>query len=132
MTALHEQLAEYIGEPDSLSAAATMNRATRLVVDITRMADIGPRLAEERDQLSQLLKRAATPIRVELVSDNLTDVQVYKVGKLGTFATRELQLRPGTYVAVGSRPGYRDVRLEFRVAPEIEAEPIVVRCEETI
>jgi tetratricopeptide (TPR) repeat protein len=132
MSALHEQLKSYIDEPDALSAPATMSRATALVVDITRMSNIGPRLADERDQLSRLLKRAATPLTVKLVSDNATEVSIYRVGHLGTFKTRELDLRPGTYVAVGSRPGYRDVRLEFRVAPEIEQKPIVVQCEETI
>ncbi|NIL94397.1 MAG: protein kinase [Woeseiaceae bacterium] len=132
MTALHEQLDEFIAEPDTLSAPSTMARATRLVVDITRMPNIGPRLAGQRDELSRLLKRAATPLTVTLVSDNLTNVSIYKVGKLGSFETHELQLRPGTYVAVGSRPGYRDVRLEFRVAPEIDLQPVVVRCEEAI
>ncbi|MDH3534081.1 MAG: hypothetical protein OEO82_14190, partial [Gammaproteobacteria bacterium] len=132
MAALHEQLAKYLAEPDRLSAPATMRAATTLVVNITRMPEIGPRLADQRDELSRLLKRAATPLTVQLVSDNMTNVSIYKVGKLGSFATRELSLRPGTYVAVGSRPGYRDVRLEFRVAPEVEAKPIVVRCEEAI
>jgi tetratricopeptide (TPR) repeat protein len=132
MSALHAQIGEYVANPDSLSSQSTMGKATRLVVDITRMPEIGPRLADERDQLSRLLKRAATPLTVQLVSDNITDVSIYKVGKLGSFQTRNLDLRPGTYVAVGSRPGYRDVRLEFRVAPEIDLEPVVVRCEETI
>jgi len=132
MTALHEQLDEYIGDPDKLSSPSTMARATRLVVDITRMPEIGPRLGDQRDELSRLLKRAATPLTVTLVSDNMTDVSVYKVGKLGSFETHELDLRPGTYVVIGSRPGYRDVRLEVRVAPEIDMQPVVVRCEETI
>jgi len=132
MTALHAQLDKYIEEPDSLSTAANMARATRLVVDITRMPEIGPRLGGQRDELSRLLKRAATPLTVSFISDNATDVSIYKVGKLGSFETHELDLRPGTYVAVGSRPGYRDVRLEFRVGPEIELQPIVVRCEEAI
>ena len=132
MSALHAQLDEYIADPDSLSAPATMSRATGLVVDITRMPTIGPRLSGQRDELSRLLKRAATPLTVQLVSDNTTNVAIYKVGKLGSFETRELDLRPGTYVAVGSRPGYRDVRLEFRVAPEIDLQPIVIRCEEAI
>ena len=78
------------------------------------------------------MKRAATPLTVQLVSDNLTDVSIYRIGKFGTFTSQQLKLRPGTYVAVGSRSGYRDVRLEFRVAPEIEMKPIVVRCEEPI
>jgi tetratricopeptide (TPR) repeat protein len=132
MTALHEQLDKYIAEPDSLSNASTMARATRLVVDITRMPAIGPRLAGQRDELSRLLKRAATPLTVQLVSDNMTNVSIYKVGKLGSFETHQLDLRPGTYVAVGNRPGYRDVRLEFRVGPEIDMPPVVVRCEEAI
>ncbi len=132
MEALHAELDGYIADPDSLSAPSKMRKATQLVVDITRMPDIGPRLADQRDELSRLLKRAATPLKVKIVSDNVTNVSIYKVGKLGSFATQEVSLRPGTYVAVGSRPGYRDVRLEFRVAPEIEIEPVVVRCEEPI
>ena len=132
MQALHAQLDTWITDPDSLSAPRTMQAATSLLVDITRMPDIGPRLASQRDELSRLLKRAATPLTVELVSDNVTDVSIYKVGKLGSFERTELALRPGTYVAVGSRPGYRDVRLEFRVAPEIDMQPVIVRCEERI
>ena len=132
MSDLHAQLDRYIEAPDSLSAPATMSKATGLVVDITRMPEIGPRLTDQRDQLSRLLKRAATPLTVQLVSDNVTDVSIYKVGKLGSFDMRQLDLRPGNYVAVGSRPGFRDVRLEFRVAPEVELQPIIVRCEEAI
>ncbi len=132
MSALHKKLDDYIADPDRLSMPSVMQKATLLVVDITRMPEIGPRLAGQRDELSRLLKRAATPVAVALVSDNLTQVSVYKVGTLGRFSNTQLELRPGTYVAVGIRPGFRDVRLEFRVAPEIDMQPVVVRCEEQI
>ena len=132
MSALHKRLDDYIEDPDKLSIPSVMQKATLLVVDITRMPEIGPRLAAQRDELSRLLKRAATPVPVALVSDNLTQVSVYKVGSLGRFNNTSLQLRPGTYVAVGVRAGFRDVRLEFRVAPEIDMQPVVVRCEEQI
>ncbi len=132
MSALHKRLDDYIHDPDRLAIPSVMQEATMLVVDITRMPDIGPRLSGQRDELSRLLKRAATPVRVELVSDNRTSVTIYKVGVLGSFATTALDLRPGTYVAVGSRPGFRDVREEFRVAPEIDMQPVVIRCEEPI
>ncbi|MCI0517391.1 MAG: hypothetical protein L0Y45_06115, partial [Woeseiaceae bacterium] len=130
--ALHNSLASYIGDPDSLSDDLTMQKATRLLLDISRMPDQGPRLTDQKEELSRLLKRAATPLGVQLVSDGVTDVSIYKVGRFGAFAMQELTLRPGVYVAVGSRPGYRDVRLEFRVAPEIEMKPIVIQCEEQI
>ncbi|MBT8108939.1 MAG: protein kinase [Gammaproteobacteria bacterium] len=132
MSALHARLDGYISDPDRLSLQSVLQEATTLVVDVTRMGDIGPRLAAQRDELSRLLKRAATSVTVELVSDNMTSVSIYKVGVLGNFTTRRLDLRPGTYVAIGARPGYRDVRLEFRVAPEIDMQPVVVRCEEPI
>ncbi|HNP65528.1 MAG TPA: protein kinase [Woeseiaceae bacterium] len=132
MSALHTQLDKLIAEPDKLSAPSMMQDATMLVVSVTTRSDVGPRLAAQRDELSRLLKRAATPLPVKLVSDNVTDVVVYRVGRLGSFMRKEISLRPGTYVVVGSRPGFRDVRLEFRVAPEIEIEPVVVQCEEQI
>ena len=132
MSALHKRLDEYVSDPDKLSVPSVQQKATLLVVDITRMPEIGPRLAGQRDELSRLLKRAVTPIPVALLSDNLTSVSVYRVGNLGSFTSRQLDLRPGTYVAVGIRPGFRDVRREFRVAPEIEMQPVVVRCEEQI
>ena len=132
MNALHERFDGYISDPDRLSQPSVLQEATKLIINVTTMDNVGPRLAEQRDELSRLLKRAATPVPVKLVSDNVTSVSIYKVGALGSFTTRQLELRPGTYVAVGARPGYRDVRLEFRVAPEIDMEPVVVRCEERI
>ena len=109
-----------------------MQNATRLLLDVARVSPMGPRLEDQKIELSRLLKRAATPLRVQLISDNATDVSIFKVGKFGSFGTQELELRPGVYVAVGNRPGYRDIRLEFRVAPEIEMKPIVIQCEEQI
>jgi len=132
MRALHSQLDELIAEPDRLSVPSLMQKATMLVVNITTRQNVGTRLATERDELSRLLKRAATPLTVPLVSDNVTDVTIFKVGRMGNFMRKEVSLRPGTYVVVGSRPGFRDVRLEFRVAPEIDMEPVIVQCEEQI
>jgi hypothetical protein len=132
MTELHRRLDQFIADPDKLSAPSVMQKATLLVVEITRMPEIGSRLAKQRDELSRLLKRAVTPVQVALISDNLTSVSVYRVGNLGNFTNKQLSLRPGTYVAVGIRPGFRDVRREFRVAPELEMSPIDVRCEEQI
>ena len=132
MSALHTRLDDYIKDPDRLSVPSVMQQATSFVVEITTMTDIGPRLAGQRDELLRLLKRAATPVAVELVSDNMTAVSIYKVGVLGSFGNTALNLRPGTYVAVGIRQGYRDVRVEFRVAPEIDMQPIEVVCKEPI
>jgi len=130
--AIHSRLQGFIDDPDNLSDDANMQNATRLLLDVTRLEPMGPRLVDQKSELARLLKRAATPLRVQLVSDNQTDVSVFRIGRFGSFSAHELELRPGNYVAVGIRPGYRDVRIEFRVAPEIDMQPIVVQCEEII
>ena len=43
-----------------------------------------------------------------------------------------LELAPGSYTVVGTRPGYRDVRREINVVPGATLEPVVIRCEEKI
>lgn len=75
---------------------------------------------------------AGQPVSVLLLSDGATEITVYRVGRLGAFDSRQLQLRPGRYVAVGTRPGYRDVRVEFEIAPGRAAAPVLVRCEEPV
>ena len=130
--ALDETLARYLADPDLLTDPRELKAASGV---LTRMATIepqGPRLSEQRVALTAALKRAATPVKVELRSDELTNVSVFKVGRLGQFASTTLVLRPGLYTAVGTRLGYRDVRLEFRVAPEDPPGPVVVQCEEPI
>jgi len=92
----------------------------------------GPVLAGQIEQLEKLLKAASTPIAVTVRSDMQTDVVVYKVAKLGKFEQRELELRPGTYTAVGSRIGYRDVRVDFVVKHGSKPLPVTLACPETI
>lgn len=131
-SALHARLAGYIDDPDQLSDQVNVQNATKLLLEVTRMTPMGPRLEDQKNLLSRLLKRAATPLPVQLISDNATNVAIFKIGKLGAFSAQEISLRPGKYVAVGNRAGYRDVRIEFRVAPEDDMQPIVIQCEEQI
>jgi hypothetical protein len=62
----------------------------------------------------------------------MTSVQIYHVGKLGQFTSQQLELRPGTYTVVGSRPGYRDVRQTLTVKPGAAQATMDIRCEETV
>ena len=54
------------------------------------------------------------------------------LGPLGTFTSRTVELRPGAYVVVGTRDGYRDVRRNVRVDASGGGGPVSVRCEEPI
>jgi len=54
------------------------------------------------------------------------------VGRLGTLRRRSLELVPGSYTLTGSRPGYRDVRRQFDVAPGAAPPPVALRCQEAL
>jgi hypothetical protein len=59
-------------------------------------------------------------------------VTVYRVGPLGQFKTRDVELLPGTYAVVGSRAGYKDVRIELTVDPDAPAPKAFVACKEPV
>jgi len=128
---LADRLDFHLSHPDRLSSDAVLREATGLLAEASVVEPAGPRLRQQLDDLRGLLRVAATPVRVRLESDNLTEVTVYHVGRLGTFERHELELRPGTYTVVGRRDGYRDVRRQLVVAPG-EQPTLVVRCEEEI
>jgi hypothetical protein len=106
--------------------------AQQLVAVLDREAAIGPRTAQARQRLDTALKRATTTITVRLASDDATEVTLIRVGPLGRFQDREVVLTPGTYTLVGSRPGYKDVRVEVVVDPDAPAQRIFVACEERV
>ena len=92
----------------------------------------GPVLVSQVDELQGFLENSQVPIDIQLVSDNLTDVTLLRVGDLGVFEQRALSLKPGRYVAVGKRIGYREVRQEFTVGFGQTPSSVVVQCEERI
>ena len=72
------------------------------------------------------------PIAVALTSDNQTDVTIYRIGRLGLFERKDMELLPGRYTIVGTRSGFRDVRRELTVLPGQVPPPVAIRCEEPI
>ena len=128
---IHAQIQSYIDDYDILNDPLIMQRATNLLLKAIKIEG-GPRLKSQISELNRLLKRANTPINITLLSDNLTRVRVFRVSELEIFNVKQMTLRPGNYTVVGIREGYRDVRVEFRVAPEIRTTPIIIICEEKI
>ncbi len=69
---------------------------------------------------------------LSLESDNATEVAIQRVGFLGTFDRRQVELKPGKYTVTGKRTGFRDVRREITVAPGQSGQTIVIRCLEPL
>jgi serine/threonine protein kinase len=119
----------FLKQPAILESDRQLENALELMAEIEAMGSSGPRLQNQYDQLARIVTAAQTPVKIILESDSLTDIAVYKVGKLGRFASRELNLRPGSYTVVGSRDGYQDVRKKIVVKPAQGPMRVTIRCE---
>lgn len=129
---LHQQLDHYLNDPQRLYSAEPLENARALLSAAGEAPAGEPRLAKKIGWLEQQLVAVRVPVQVRLRSDGETEVVVYRVARLGRFIEHQLALRPGTYTAVGSRPGYRDVRKVFSVLPGQDPPPVDIRCEEPV
>ena len=129
---LHAQFDHYLEKPARVYSATPLANAEQLLAAASTAPPDEPRLAKKIAALRDLVTGASTPVTLTLKSDGATSVVIYRVGRLGQFDTQEVDLLPGDYTIVGSRPGYRDVRREIAVRPGVPLQPLVVRCEEPV
>ena len=129
---LELKLQNLVDHPDLLFDDDVLRDARLLAAEAGGISPMGPRLGDQVESLDRLLTLASTPLPVQLQSDELTEVTLFRVGRLGQFLVRDLELRPGAYTVVGSRSGYRDVRMTFTVLPGQSLDPIRVECVEPI
>ena len=129
---LDVKLVNLIGRPTLLFDDRVLADAGALLSDARTVEDAGPRLDKQIADLDRLVVLASTKLTVEIHSDELTNVTLFRVGPLGSFAVTAVEIRPGNYTVVGSRNGYRDVRVTFTVLPGRELAPVEVRCVEPI
>ncbi|MEH6634909.1 MAG: hypothetical protein V7700_05285 [Halioglobus sp.] len=129
---LDKQFRATLLQPERLADVAVAESTEQLLRHAQKIQPRGPVLQQQISRIEQLLQQANTTVAVTLRSDEETEVIVYKVKRLGRFAQQELVLRPGTYTAVGTRNGYRDVRQDFTITPGNASVPITIACTEPI
>ncbi|MEH6569770.1 MAG: hypothetical protein V7709_11870 [Halioglobus sp.] len=129
---LDQKFSAAIEEPGRLADIAVAEATENLLRQAASITPRGPVLSRQMDQLETLLTQANTTRSLTLTSDGETDVIVYKVARLGQFQQRTLTLRPGKYTAVGTRNGFRDVRVTFNLSHDSTLPTVVVSCTEQI
>lgn len=129
---LEAELEAYLSRPERLFSQEVRAAARTTVRGVEALPAPNGVLRQQSARLAELLTAAETPVRIALASDNLTSVTIYRVGQLGVFDRREMDLLPGRYTVVGTRSGYRDVRREVTVLPGRAPGTVEIRCEEPI
>jgi tetratricopeptide (TPR) repeat protein len=132
MSRLYAALDRYLNDPARLHSAEPLSHAKTLVEQARGQEDGKPELAGKVQNLDRLIALAQTPAAVTLQSDGQTRITVYRIGRFEPARTIKLDLRPGNYIAVGTRPGYRDVRVTFKVEPGMKTLAITVQSTEQV
>ena len=131
--ALDERLESVLSDTKRLTNKAVYEETRQIYQQAVGIAAPGSRLARQLDALKGYMDRATTPVEVTFRSDNETEVTLNRVGILGRFEETRLTLLPGDYVAVGTREGYRDVRVQFTIkADQPPGQPVLVSAVEKI
>ena len=129
---LNNKLTTIINASDQLYRKEILLEADKALAEVVALQDPGSIIQSQADELRELVREATTPIPVILESDENTEVIVFKVARLGTFKRREMQLKPGPYTIVGTRPGYRDVRKTLVISADDTGHRLEIRCEQPI
>ena len=117
--------------PDGLYDKVMRARAKEWLAYVREKKLNDRKIAKARLDLAAALKLARTPVSLVLTSDNQSEIEIYGVGKLGRLERQTMQLVPGDYIVVASRPGYRDARATLEVRPG-KAITLDIRCAESI
>ncbi len=129
---LDQKLRGHLSHPDRLTDKKARIDAEGVLQEADKIGFLGPRLEQQVSRLETLVEQMSTPVAVEIVSDGETEVTIYKVGRLGRFENRVVQIPPGTYTVVGTRRGFRDIRLTLEVPVGRVPGSIAVRCKESL
>ncbi len=130
--ALDESLSGMLNEPSRWWSPQGRDLMQASLDQATLIGQPGPRLQDQISRLQAELSRSNQAVEVALQSDNLCQVDVYRVSRLGQFSKTSLRLKPGSYTVVGTRPGYRDVRKIVRVQAGQSPDPVRVICDEEV
>ena len=129
---LDNAITSILNDPFILADQATYARAQKLLADAEGIGSAGSKLQRQTQELRTVVQQARIAVNLDLESDNLTQVTLFRIAKLGAFQHRTVPLFPGRYIISGNRKGYRDVRIEVAVDGSPPDKAIRIVCNEKI
>ena len=129
---LHQQLDHYLSDAARLYSDEPLDNARKLLAANQQTTVGEPLLTKKLAALQQAVALAVIPVDLLILSDNLTRITIYKVGRFGSFEQKQFSLRPGKYTITGSRQGYRDVLKVVELKPGMSGQSLTIRSEEKI
>lgn len=135
---LDRNLKRVLSDPLILAKQTNKAEAQDILSQARAIKSKGPGLEAQVNELQTVLNNADVTIKVAFQSDLATEVSLKKEGakriNLGRFKSKKMALKPGRYVLIGTRLGFRDVRkeVELRVGSTNEVLSFNIICQQAL
>ena len=122
----------FINRPDRLSSTKIKNSALEALKESSMYIDYSALLKRNKIKLEELVKKYNVQYKINIISDNNTDIYVRGVGKVGKTIKKVIMLKTGSYFFEGRRQGYKTKLIKLEVMLEDLNYIIEVICNESI
>ena len=139
---INEMLEKIVKNNHRLQDKKIIQKAKKTLVNIKKeigkqnalLYDIDktPELDKKIRQAERVIDLASINVPVTLISDNKTDIEIYKIAKYGKLKNKTISLTPGVYTIVGTRSGYRDQRKKIKISASEKKVIVTIQCRERI
>lgn len=92
--------------------------------------DISPSLTKHYLEVSEVIKKSEKKVRVKIISDNETFIEIRGIGKVGKVEEKIIQLPPGKYYFIGKKKGFRDIFLDINLTKKDNIQLKIICLEE--
>lgn len=110
-----QQAQSYLEDPLRLGTVSIANTARNSLEMMSAFYGESPTLDIQIGMLQSYLEKATVPIKLQIISDNKTDISVRGIGIIGNVLDKTIELPPGEYALEGRRDGYRSVLVPLTV-----------------
>lgn len=125
-------LGQYIKSPYRLTDSGVLSAAKNILVQAESASKHSSGIKKQIEQLNNLIATFNRLIPVIVMSDNMTDVHIRGIGKLGVILRKTIQLKPGNYTFEGTRNGFKSKLLQVLIPYDQNNYSVSIICDESI
>ena len=129
---LQSVLAQYEKSPYRLTDNGVLNEAKKILEYASHFSEHSSRLRKKINKLNEIIATFNQLISVKVTSDNMTDIQVRGIGRLGRIHNKTIELKPGYYTFEGIRNGFKSKLLQVLIPYNKNNYSVRIICDEPI
>ncbi|MBL78921.1 MAG: hypothetical protein CMH70_02610 [Nitrosomonadaceae bacterium] len=129
---IHLAINQYLESPSRLSDNSVLSEAKKAISQAEQFSRYSAGIKNKIEQLNNLIVLFNRLIPITVISDNMTNIQVRGIGKLGKIFHKIIHLKPGDYTFEGARTGFKSKLLKISIPHDQNNYRVSIVCDESI